>query len=303
VRLKEVRTVPEGYVEDGLALAGKYGPCIRTIIQLLKGGRTREATFRQDLATQASALVSSERNIFNNFSSADITEAPHSSLIFIRPSSAEERHTYEFCVPTPEIARLLSAAVVTASNQEQHRFFTRMSTHPSTRSAAGWIYENFVHIRLTEKDGHVRAFDMSSHGHDIPTTTRIITGTVVELTSAEAPFYWRPGQSNFAGIDAIALFNHEIWAFQCTINSRHRSVITGLAKIAESLESTEWKWQLVIVGPIMSAAQSVQARQAALLAETAEWSRVKIYACELTLNTAEDRLTTLLLEVISVGMC
>jgi hypothetical protein len=296
-QLKKAENLSERYVEDGLSLARKYGPSIRMIVQILDGGQDIEYGYRQTLSSEAQDLVRTNRYIFNTLESSGLAEAPSSAVIFLRPSSLIKRYAYEFFVPTAEIARQLSVAALTVSSQDQQRFFSQMSSYPSTRSAAGWIFENFMHTRLTERDGHVRALDANYKEHDIPIVTSIITGSVEDLKSAPASFYWRPGESTFPGIDAVARDQNDIWAFQCTVSRRQRSTIDGLERVAQAIGIRESNWHLVIVGSEMPVAQSARAKQARLLEATKRWSSVKTFACELTLRSEAERLITLMSSV------
>jgi hypothetical protein len=299
VQLQKVGKRREQYVEDGLSLARKYGPSVRVIVQLLDRGQDDEDSYRHTLLSDAYDLVDNDRNIniFNSLESSNLEEASSSTVIFIRPSSLTKRHNYEFFAPTAEVALQLSTAVLAASNQDQQRFFSHMSSHPSTRTAAGWIFENFMHTHLTDKIGHVRALDANYKEHGIPIITNTITGPVDVLKSAPACFYWRPGESTFPGIDAVARDQEDIWAFQCTISRRQPSTIDGLERIAQAIGIPESNWHLVIVGSEMSAAQSAREQQAGILSKTDDWANVETYAYALTLHDKADRLTALMSSV------
>jgi hypothetical protein len=206
--------------------------------------------------------VDNDRNIFNSLKSSNLEKAPSSTVIFIRPSSLTKRHNYEFFVPTAEVALQLSTAALAASNQGQQRFFSHMSSYPFTRSAAGWIFENFMHTRLTDKIGHVRALDVNYKEHDIPIVTSIITGPVDALKSAPASFYWRPGESKFPGIDAVARDQEDIWAFPVhhwsptTIDDRRAGESRPSYRNPRVELASRYRWIGDVSGPVSSGTAS-----------------------------------------------
>jgi hypothetical protein len=292
----QLREVNRTYsAERGLRSASEFGPSIRNILRCSINPNL-ETQLRTDISAAARKLVTGGDSIFSHIGALDFSDKTVlSNLIFVRPQSPAERYLYRLVIPTPWIARALATAVIGVQNAHQHTFFLGMTMHPSTRAAAGWIFENFMHARLTSNDGSVPGYDHARQPCLIPTTTTLVPGTNQGLESSASDFYWRPGHAGFPGIDAVLRRGTEIWVFRSTISYRHGSIEEGLPAVANHLGSHDvhgqpWRWHLVIVGSSREEAESWRVAQARKLRQSSEseWKELATYACELTFGPDEQ---------------
>jgi hypothetical protein len=248
--------------DRGLFLTRELGPCIRTVLQCLKP--SAEAVFRKDLSFDAQMLVERSATIFADIGLLDFSDSAFSSsLIFVRPLSLTERYTHRLVIPTPTIARVLSTAVLRVTNAEQHIFFSRARWYPSIEAAAGWMYENLMHARLTVADGSIPGVDHEWQPCQIPTTTRIVPVIRDALLASDHLFYWRPLEANVSGIAPVILHDTRIWVFRTTINSMRASAIKGLDVVAQlfgphDAKGRPWSWRLVAIGLSVEEAESLR---------------------------------------------
>jgi hypothetical protein len=289
VRTK-LREVDDAYsVEEGLRFASEYGPNIRNVLRCIEPNF--EAGHRKVLSVAASTLVNSGANIFMQIQCLNFSDNSEPSiLIFVRPRSFTKRYLHRLVIPTSGIARALATAVLRAAGAQQQSFFMSMCwpSQPSTRAAARWIFENLMHARLNLSDGFVPGYDHTRQPCSIPTTATIVPGTPQELESYARDFYWRPGNAEYSGVDAVLRRNREMWAFQSTISCSQGSVEEGLKAVAKRLRSHDvhgqaWRWHLVVVGSSREEAEKWRAAQARKLRQSAEseWKELATYACEL----------------------
>jgi hypothetical protein len=284
-------------VSRGLDIANRYGPCIRTVIQCLEKGPAEEAAHRGRLTVQSNNLVNDVTNVLSRINELDFATANMpSDLIYVRPQSSAERFLHRLHIPTVEIIRSLSQAVLHATIEQQRTFFSLMSQQPSTRVAAGWIYENFMHSRLTRADDSVPGIDQHGQPCDIPTSTNLLAGTKDALRSTSSPrFYWRPGQTGLPGIDAVLRDNSALWLFRTTFSSRGRpcSAIEGLDAVAEIIgthapDGQPWNWRLVFVGPSEDALQSARTYHERDLRMHQRWKDVPTFTSKLMFASHYD---------------
>jgi hypothetical protein len=107
------------------------------------------------------------------------------------------------------------------------------------------------------------------------TTLRDLPSTFV------TPFYWRPQDTNFAGVDALIHASNTVWALQYTISSRHSSVINDFKDLHDCIEhrSQVSNWHLVIVTPDLKTAEVVVDCERRTEAYS-NWPALKIFNCQ-----------------------
>jgi hypothetical protein len=222
------------------------------------------------IAKNSSTVIGSIKNL--DFGADDTL----SSLIFIRPESKEKRNIAAVYIPTIFLINALTSAAADLNNLELHQLFSRLTMHPTTRTTAGWLYENFVHARLTTP-GEVQAVDNMGKESAIQTTSKFVPGLVSILNETPPPLYWRPAQSNFKfpGIDAVLCTDTETWAIQVTIGNRHNTAEKGLEEILDVLgRELKCEMRLLIVGPYARRVKSV-------VRQMNPWNGIPIYTCTL----------------------
>lgn len=299
---------------------GTYGPNVRNLMTFISDDRQRN--LHEDAIRRAASRIAHNMHAtcFSlqelDFSTgSDDSDEVLSSVIFVKPASRDDdlgRGQPALYIPTKYLAQELAAHLVAADDASQHRFFAWMSGHPSSRPAAGWIFENYMHAYLTSPTSSAVALDGTL---SIPIVSNIAAGTLVGLRASEPPFYWRPSSVNpdFPGIDAVVHTGTDVWVLQATtgIGSTRRTPAEGLQKLAEEIsagpspspstqsnipESTESSMRFVVVGPDMQAARSVveQLRDTDTLASASgtgrlKGMRIRMHACALPLVASQQR--------------
>lgn len=176
-----------------------------------------------------------------------------------------------------------------------------LSSHPSLRAAAGWMFEHYAHVYLSNPTRiPLKAYLPNElNPHHIPVPAKMIAGST-KLKTIQPPhkFYWRPAEPNFKGIDALIRIDDIVWALQYTISGSHGSATNGLTKVYDAMNhKTGVQWRLVIAGPELRAAESVRDSQGL----ENPWTGTPVYACELPLGIFteddEQRLRDILNEV------
>ncbi|KAF8519742.1 hypothetical protein BU17DRAFT_47470 [Hysterangium stoloniferum] len=287
--LEELRTlfIVSGFdVEDGVALAEKYGPNPRIIIDLLIKP-TKEETYLDDVQKGAVTLASHFPSVFLDLENLDFSSNISSKIFTVRPGNPISRVPVLY-IPTPFLARTLGVAVSGQTAAQQYSFFSLLSGHPSLRSAAGWLFENYGHVCFSgpipaSLQGYLPG---DPNPHPIPTPSRMISGTTA-LQTIQPPFnfYWRPLKPNFSGVDALIRSGNVVWALQFTISASHGSATKGLNEVSKIMNHKSGvEWRLVIVGPKRREAESARDRQVL----TGRWEGTYVYACELPLGEFEE---------------
>ena len=209
----------------------------------------------------------------------------------LRPGRGGEPTLY---IPTAFLASTLAVALSRQATAQQHSSFVLLNGHPALRTAAGWLFENYAHIRFStpghQDQASVLAYraKKSSPPIDIPTPTRMISDSTA-LGTIQAPFdfYWRPRENNFPGIDALIRVGDTVWALQFTLSSTHRSAKEGLVKVRSVMNHiSKVKWRLVIVGSDQESAEACRDQQN--LGGDWKWKNTIIYACSLPLGKFTD---------------
>jgi hypothetical protein len=121
---------PEKSQKLGTQFFNKYGPCVRTIINLcLESWREEDhcnniKTAAKHVAKNGSTVVGSIKDL--DFGSDDVS----SSLIFIRPESSEKRNIATVYIPTRFLINALTSAAANLNNLELHKLFSQLTMHP-----------------------------------------------------------------------------------------------------------------------------------------------------------------------------
>jgi hypothetical protein len=270
----------------GVELFKKYGPSPRVIISILMQPE-RESEYLEAVKNGAVKLASRFSELLLDIEMLDFTSDISSKIFTVRPGP-KRLH-----VPTAFLASTLGVAVSAQMAALQNTFFVMLSSHPSLRGAAGWVFENFAHVRLSDPKG----IPMKVYLHGDPDTDTIPTSSMTSgvraLSRVQPPFnfYWRPVEPNFPGIDALIRVHNIVWVLQFTISASHKSATKGLERVRKYMNhKSKVEWRLVMVSPTLHTAES--ARDSHVL--KASWAHMPVYACELPLGQFDDNSATAL---------
>jgi len=238
----------------------KWGNVPRLLMQFIdEDDREVEALYRKD----ASNAVRASRIIMDRGPRLDLPDDALSRFYFLRPkrtpTGAISCWVSCLVVPTQTIRYILAKALKREDNLVRLQFFTALSHHPNTRSAAGFIFESWFHsFFITKKTIDCRWVAQGSGNAIVqfPTASAtegmaLIPSTQSAPGSAPPPYYWIPSKTNFRGINSALVLEHEIFVFQMTMSSTHRSPVEGLRCLREMLppEMRDLPWRVVFVGP------------------------------------------------------
>jgi hypothetical protein len=185
---------------------------------------------------------------------------------------------------------------------QQHLIFMMLTAHPSLGTAAGWWFENYAHVRLSDPtrppiQTHIRGV---STPPSIPAPMVVLAGSSA-LHKIQPPFdfYWRPREPNFEGIDGLIRVGNTVRVQQYTTSSSHRSATKGLEEIREIMNHIrDVDWALDIVGPDLSVAKS--ARDSHKL--TGRWAKILIYASELQIGILDKQMLGRILNEVNTAI-
>ena len=266
-----------------MALFRTYGPNPRTIISILQCPED-EADYIDDAINAATNLAKDFPRIFQQIERANFS-SDISKIFYLRPHP-ERRSKPVLSIPTSFLAKTLGVSVASQVAVQQNSFFSILTSHPSLRSAAGWLFENYAHAYFSDKPMQVYHSD---HPNPIfvPVPERRIAGRTA-LKNIQSPFnfYWRPREPNYTGIDALIRSGNIVWALQFTISTSHCSSTDGLEKARNDMgfkKNTDWR--LVMVGTKLSDAVSARDNQRL----TNGWEATPVYACELPLGEFQEQ--------------
>ncbi|KAI0682448.1 hypothetical protein BC835DRAFT_1424427 [Cytidiella melzeri] len=263
----------------GQQLMSKYGPCARTIIEIVRDPLL-ETTHVQAIQDAAKHVAQNVPAVLIALARLNIPAGDAPSCLFcVRPKSQDSRAEWQAYIPTSHLANELADALAMKATADQQVLFSNLSVHPASRTAAGHLFENLMHARLTKVGGNpIVCVDTTGGRHtiEIPESSCFIVGTLSKLKNSDPPFYWRPGATNFPGIDSVLGTPDSLWAFQATIGRTHVTADAGLELLASHLgRKVVTRIRLVVVSPLLEDAR--------LIAHSMQknWGNVSVYACQL----------------------
>ena len=150
--------------EDTLFL--KYGSNVRCIIDILKHPEL-EATYDLDIKRGAINIAKDFSTILLQFEKLDFKSNLSSEILSVRPNNLELRLPV-LTIPTAYLFKTLAMAVSCQALAQQHLIFTTLTAHPSLGTAAGWWFEKFAQVTLSDParspiSTHPQCFKSSLH--------------------------------------------------------------------------------------------------------------------------------------------
>ncbi|KAF8137496.1 hypothetical protein EV363DRAFT_1395034 [Boletus edulis] len=231
-------------------LALKWGAVPRTLLQIL--GDDQERLFEREMRGIALRAIPDCRNTLRSMANLDATlpvDSGPSSIFFIKPSRSRDsvsRVLHTIYVPTETIAGILGVAVCSAAEGDRQDFFNAMIASPSTRGAAGFIFQIWIHSFLSSGN----PIQCSWHGKSsksLPPTLRLASPG----QSQSPPFYWK-APPDFEGIDG-ALFDEQdnIYAIQITV---------AYCRLLRDEDAKKKKWMVLFIGHRLEQSETVSGK-------------------------------------------
>ena len=141
------RTVSNFDIPRGEILFLKYGSNVRRIIDILKR-LAEEAIHIHDVESGA-ANISKEFETLLRLKDLDFKTSLSSNIFTVRPNNLVER-VGVLTIPTAYLFKALVVSVFRQTLAQQHKNFTMLTAHPSLATAAGWWFEHYAHVRLSD---------------------------------------------------------------------------------------------------------------------------------------------------------
>ncbi|EIM87880.1 uncharacterized protein STEHIDRAFT_155243 [Stereum hirsutum FP-91666 SS1] len=217
-----------------LEMVDKWGPSVRTIIDLANGHTT-------PLSLEGHAKTAARIICTNPIPTLSYHGSIPSSLVFVRPyrqykenDDIESSDACKYFIPTTFPAELVETSRAKISNDASLELYENISMHSLTKSAAGWAHEIRVHHHLCGAKGALTIFRDDLTTQNMVPSSHLLAGTVSGLKHSGAleSFYWIPSVIDFPGIDGVlGDIKGNIYAVQATIAGEHKSPVDGLRKI------------------------------------------------------------------------
>jgi len=142
------RTVSDFDIPAGETLFLKYGSNVRDIIDVLKRPEA-EATYDLDVKREAADIAKDFSTTLLHLEHLDFKSRLSSKIFFVRPNNLELRLPV-LTIPTAYLFKTLAVAVCRQALTQQHAVFPMLTVHPPLGTAAGWWFENYAHVMLSD---------------------------------------------------------------------------------------------------------------------------------------------------------
>jgi hypothetical protein len=276
----------------------RYGSNVRSIVEIIQTPTT-EQQYLTDIRSGASNFANDFQEAFSNLQNLDFGSDASSKIFTVRPHGVSREPVLK--IPTPFLATMLGLALARVAVARQQAAFTMLSKHPSLRTAAGWLFENYGHAVLSDPNRAPLATYIRDEieAPSIPPPNNVISGSTA-LKNIRPPFsfYWRLRETNFEGLDAIIRHNNTVWGLQYTIRAKHGSVLEGLNQVRKEMNHKRGvKYRVAMLGSERADAESARDNQKL----TGAWAKTPISACVLPLGTVNEALLRNVLDEVSIS--
>ena len=211
-------TVSNLDIERGLALFDLYGSNVRIIIEILDEP-SLEATYHNQIQSAAAKIARDFSTTFQELLILDFSSKDVSSKIFmLRPKDLVSRLP-ALIIPTAFLLESFALALCRSAEAQQHSVLAMLNSHPTLRSPAGWMFENMAHVIIADsKRPRLKIYNMARKEYTIPAPEEMISGNSAlrGIKREFRPFYWRPLESNYEGVDSVLRCGNHVWALQYT---------------------------------------------------------------------------------------
>ncbi|KAI1787269.1 hypothetical protein LXA43DRAFT_716584 [Ganoderma leucocontextum] len=237
----------------------KWGPCTRTIIEILREDPVFRARIEQTLSREATAAAVTLCEDPTEVSCMHRLQHAHSissTLLFTRPyrslpSAVLASSIPVSYIPTPYLADIFNTHRHQLPKALAAAFVDLLTPRTVTKSFGGRSLEQDVHVSLCFRSAPLTIF-RGQDSRTIKPARRLLAGTVDALADVKAypSFYWLPPTSEFTGIDAVLADSENAYAIQATTADDHDSPVDGLQKVWMSFDRdvrTERAWHVVVI--------------------------------------------------------
>ena len=141
-------TISNSDILWGETLFLRYGSNVRRIIDMLDLPK-EEGRYNLEVKSGATNIAKDFLTILLQLEHLDSNSEPSSKIFAVRPNNLELRLPV-LTIPTPFLFNTLLMAVSHHAEPQQHQIFMMLTSHPFLGTTAGWWFENYAHIRLSD---------------------------------------------------------------------------------------------------------------------------------------------------------
>jgi hypothetical protein len=290
-----------------VGFADKWGCFLRTCLEMTKSDDKEQE--HEDKANKAALDLALNPQHFLHVGLDSASEDTAHTIICVRPDTTHgRRNKHKTEIPTDHLRELIARQVAEVDTAKQSDFFSQISSHPWLKAASSYLFEKFLHIRLTTPSQaplECRPLIAEALPLTIPICQTVIPlNGVSNLKDAKTytePFYWRPTHQIFPVVDAIICTSTEVILLQCTVSKRHKTNTEKLQEIVTNLGSTYLQRRrlcLVFTVDSKEAATAVKLPQSEEFTQLMTKHKISVYTTTCLIGRPLDKAAGLL----TVGM-
>ncbi|KAI0000819.1 hypothetical protein BJV74DRAFT_820874 [Russula compacta] len=235
-------------------LAREWGGVPRTLLHFLDQGLSDEL-IEEDYEAQAPEAVRKCNEMVSSVVQNDLPGEAPSRFFFCRPHTHPElgvnRRRSRTIVPTATLLRILGEALQMQDNNIRLAFFPALKQYKDTRSAAGFIYENWFHnFLIAGRTINCEWLQGFAGVRLLRGVTSLIVTSWDTMKVEQPPYYW-VAPDKFPGIDSALVLEDAIYAIQVTMSSKHESPSMHLPHNLKKLP-----WRVLFVGDTAGTAEA-----------------------------------------------
>ncbi|KAI0722727.1 hypothetical protein C8Q76DRAFT_371744 [Earliella scabrosa] len=277
-RLVEIAAIAKEHsldVVQAVKIARKWGPCIRTVLAILRTGSDYEILHSQRVKAAAAMICASPPATLVD-PLPETTNSKGSSMLFVRPvrytpPSSDSPIIVDMVdsAPTPHLAHILNQRRIAMSAAELSKLYEILSVHSLAEPYTRWLFEKQMHIRMSTPGSALGIFNVDDQQTMQP-ATELLAGTASGLRYLDTTntSYWFPSAANYPGVDGVLVNPRNIYVLQATVAEKDRSPEDGLWKVWKSLGPAtggRYAWHFVAVTDKEALARQSVNRFAAVL--------------------------------------
>ncbi|TFK82092.1 hypothetical protein K466DRAFT_603955 [Polyporus arcularius HHB13444] len=219
-------------VAEAYRYISKWGPCTRTILDLLNASPEERASNEEKLthtATTAARTICTTPLAFAHPACRTVPSVGF-TILFVFPYRELDPDTSQvvssvdmiYRIPTIHLSDIFNSARGSIANADALHLFHTLSFHAVTKATPAWQFEKKVHAHLSSNSQPLDIFS-GSDSSMIEPSQRLLVGTAGALgqSSEFSSFYWLPATSDFQGIDGVLADRHNVHAVQAILADEH----------------------------------------------------------------------------------
>ncbi len=220
----------------------KWGPCTRTILDLLNASPEERASIEGKLTHTAKTAARTICTTPLAFAHPACRTVPSVgfTILFVFPYRELDPDTSQvvssvdmiYRIPTMHLSDIFNSSRGSIANAEALHLFHALTSHALSRGISAWPFQRKMHAHLSSNSQPLDIFSGFDSSRMEP-SQRLLVGTAGALgqRSEFSSFYWLPSTSDFPGIDGVLADRDNVYALQATTADEPESLVDGLRKL------------------------------------------------------------------------